>query len=119
MASFTGAFHILTGIEKMSLGLLNHDNKDRILQSDSLSFCHGFERFAGFKEGERERIANHFTNRFQLDMLDRELSVKVGLTSHRVHIQLYTRGFNIPVGLELGSCQLQRRRHPIRGNELV
>jgi len=33
-------------------------------------------RFAGFKEGERERIANHFTNRFQLDMLDRELSVK-------------------------------------------
>ena len=83
MASFIGAFHILTGIEKMSQGLLNHDNKDRILQSDSLSFCHGFERFAGFKEGERERIANHFTNRFQLDMLDRELSVKVGPTSHR------------------------------------
>ena len=46
-----------------------------------IALCHGCERFAGFKEGERERIANHFTNRFQLDMLDRELSVKVGLTS--------------------------------------
>ena len=72
----------------MSQGLLNHDNKDRILRSDSLSFCHGFERFAGFKEGERERIANHFTNRFQLDMLDRELSVKVGLTSPRVNVHM-------------------------------
>ena len=33
-------------------------------------------RFAGFKEPERERIAKHFTNNFNLDMLDRELSVK-------------------------------------------
>ena len=28
-------------------------------------------RFAGFKEPERERIAKHFTNNFNLDMLDR------------------------------------------------
>jgi len=33
-------------------------------------------RFAGFKEPERERIAKHFKNNFELDMLDRELSVK-------------------------------------------
>jgi len=33
-------------------------------------------RFAGFKEPERERIAKHFSDNFNLDMLDRELSVK-------------------------------------------
>jgi len=33
-------------------------------------------RFAGFKEPERERIATHFKNSYDLDMLDRELSVK-------------------------------------------
>jgi len=33
-------------------------------------------RFAGFKEPERERIAKHFSTNFNLDMLDRELSVK-------------------------------------------
>lgn len=33
-------------------------------------------RFAGFKEPERERIAKHFSSNFNLDMLDRELSVK-------------------------------------------
>ena len=70
----------------MGIRVMSHDSKDHIFRFVSLSFCHGFKRFAGFKEGERERIANHFTNRFQLDMLDRELSVKVGLTSHRVHV---------------------------------
>jgi len=33
-------------------------------------------RFAGFKEPERERVAKHFSSNFNLDMLDRELSVK-------------------------------------------
>jgi len=33
-------------------------------------------RFAGFKEPERERLAKHFSNNFNLDMLDKELSVK-------------------------------------------
>ena len=84
MASFTGAFHILTGISKHEPEV----NSPPLLRSClailfTIALCHGFERFAGFKEGERERIANHFTNRFQLDMLDRELSVKVGPTSHR------------------------------------
>ena len=34
-------------------------------------------RFAGFKEAERERLASHFKSNFKLDMLDRELAVKV------------------------------------------
>ena len=34
-------------------------------------------RFAGFKEAERERLANHFNSNFKLDMLDREHAVKV------------------------------------------
>lgn len=33
-------------------------------------------RFAGFKEAERERVAKHFSSSFNLDMLDKELSVK-------------------------------------------
>lgn len=33
-------------------------------------------RFAGFKEAERERVAKHFSSNYNLDMLDRELSVK-------------------------------------------
>ena len=28
-------------------------------------------RFAGFKEAERERVANHFSSNYNLDMLDR------------------------------------------------
>ena len=28
-------------------------------------------RFAGFKEAERERVAGHFTQNFNIDMLDR------------------------------------------------
>ena len=34
-------------------------------------------RFAGFKEPERERIANHFSTNFYLDMLDRLVEVIV------------------------------------------
>jgi len=33
-------------------------------------------RYAGFKEAERERVAKHFSTNYNLDMLDRELSVK-------------------------------------------
>jgi len=33
-------------------------------------------RFAGFKEAERDRVAKHFSTSFNLEMLDRELSVK-------------------------------------------
>jgi len=33
-------------------------------------------RFAGFKEAERDRVAKHFSSNYNLDMLDRELSVK-------------------------------------------
>jgi len=33
-------------------------------------------RYAGFKEAERERVARHFSSNFNLEMLDRELSVK-------------------------------------------
>ena len=36
-----------------------------------------FCRFAGFKEAERERLAKHFDSNFKLDMLDKELAVKV------------------------------------------
>ena len=28
-------------------------------------------RYAGFKEAERERVAKHFSNNFNLEMLDR------------------------------------------------
>ena len=30
-------------------------------------------RFAGFKEAERERVANHFSSNYNLDMLDRSI----------------------------------------------
>jgi len=33
-------------------------------------------RFAGFKEAERDRVAKHFSTSYNLEMLDRELSVK-------------------------------------------
>jgi len=33
-------------------------------------------RFAGFKEAERERVAKHFSSSYNIDMLDKELSVK-------------------------------------------
>jgi structure-specific recognition protein 1 len=33
-------------------------------------------RFAGFKEAERDRVAKHFSTSFNIEMLDRELSVK-------------------------------------------
>jgi structure-specific recognition protein 1 len=33
-------------------------------------------RFAGFKETERDKVAKHFSSCFNLEMLDKELSVK-------------------------------------------
>jgi len=62
-------------------------------------------RYAGFKEAEREKVAKHFSQNFNLDMLDRELSVKGwnwGAASFNGNVLSFEVGkhdaFEIPLG---------------------
>jgi len=71
-------------------------------------------RFAGFKEPERERIAKHFSSNFQLDMLDRELSVKGwnwGVANFNGSVLNFEVGkhdaFEIPL-MYVNHCQAQK-----------
>ena len=103
----------LLEFRNMSTRVMSHDSKDHIFRFASLS--HFVMASKGLLASRRARErglpitspTGSSSTCWTGSCLSRLVSPPI--------VFIYIWGFNIPVGMELGSCQLQRRRYPIWG----